>query len=217
MGEQGLGGKVLCYEKTTHVPMFIYNPIQIKGFKSDALVQTIDIAPTMLMLGGVEIPRTMQGKDISGFVKGNKLNVREFLYTENLWSTTFGNPRCEAVQTKKWNYIRYYKNNNVSAREKEKLAKDFNIPLRVMLYEVHTSQFAVYRNFVEEPLQGEQPVYEELYDLEEDPQELYNVINILEHKLILQELKTAWELEVKKVRGTEKPKVVIYTNMKSKI
>ena len=26
-GQFGLGGKALCYEKTTHVPMVIYNPM----------------------------------------------------------------------------------------------------------------------------------------------------------------------------------------------
>ncbi|WP_111708235.1 sulfatase-like hydrolase/transferase [Lutibacter citreus] len=217
MGEQGLGGKSLCYEKTTHVPMFIYNPKQKKGFRSNALVQTIDVAPTILSLGGVEIPKSIQGKDISSFVQGKQPKVRNYLFTENLWSTTFGNPRCEAVQTKEWKYIRYYKNNNISAQEKIKLAKEYKIPLRVMLYEVHPSQLAVYRNFVEGPINGEKPVYEELYDLKKDPNEVYNLISKPEHKAILKELREAWKVEIKKARGEGKPKVLSYTNVKSKI
>jgi arylsulfatase A-like enzyme len=85
-------GQSLCYEKTTHVPMLIYNPMQKTGFRSDALVQTIDIAPTILSLAGVDIPEAIQGKDIAAFAKGHQPKVRDYLYTENLWSTIFGNP-----------------------------------------------------------------------------------------------------------------------------
>lgn len=217
MGEQGLGGKSLCYEKTTHVPMLMYNPKQKKGYKSDALVQTIDVAPTVLSLAGAEIPTSMQGKDISSFIKGKQPKVRDYLYTENLWSTTFGNPRCEAVQTKDWKYIRYYKNNNFSAQERVKTAKEFKIPLRVMLYEVHPSQFAIYRSFVEGPINGEKPVYEELYHLKKDPNELNNLVNENKHKVILEELRAAWKVEIKKARGEGKPKINLYTNIKSKV
>jgi arylsulfatase A-like enzyme len=217
MGEHGLGGKALCYEKTTHVPMILFNPNQKKGKCSDALVQTIDIAPTILSLAGVHKPSTMQGKDISPFIKGKQPKVRDYLFTENLWSTTFGNPRCEAVQTKEWKYIRYYENDNFSALEKVKLAKEYGISQRVMLYEVHPSQFAIYRSFVEGPIQGEAPVYEELYHLKKDPNETHNVIDKKENSSILNELRVAWKTEIKKARGSEKPNIVIYTNTMSKI
>lgn len=217
MGEYGLGGKALCYEKVTHVPMIIYNPMQEAGIKSDALVQTIDIAPTMLSLAGAEIPAGMQGHDLSPFIQGHQPNVRDYLYTENLWSTIFGNPRCEAVQTKEWKYIRYYKNDNISARYRVKLAKEYHIHQRVFLYEVHEQQFAVYRQFVEGPLNGEPPVYEELYHLAEDPQEMHNLMNEPGHEAVINELKAAWQVEIKKARGTGNPKVDIYSNLDSGI
>ncbi|WP_075601850.1 sulfatase-like hydrolase/transferase [Saccharicrinis aurantiacus] len=217
MGEHGLGGKALCYEKTTHVPMFIYHPKLKKGYKSDALVQTIDIAPTILSLGGLDKSEAMQGKDISGFIENKNTSVRKYLFTENLWSTTFGNPRCESVQTKEWKYIRYYKNNNISAQAKIKLAKQYGIHLREMLYEVHPSQFAVYRSFIEGPIQGESPVYEELYNLKNDPSECDNLINNTSYQAIADELRNAWKDEITKARGKGNPKIDIYTNIKSKI
>ena len=216
-GEQGLGGKSMCYEKNTHVPMFIYNPKQKKGYKSDALVQTIDIAPTMLSIAGAPIPASFQGKDLSGFMNGNTTEVRKYVYTENLWSTIFGNPRCEAVQTKEWKYIRYYENNNFSAAKAVEYSKEYNVSQRIMLYEIHPSQFSQYRNYAEGPLQGEKPVYEELYHLSKDPNELHNVIENAENKSILDELKVAWKVEIKNARGTGEPKVRIYTNNKSKV
>ncbi|QCX40326.1 acetylglucosamine-6-sulfatase [Aureibaculum algae] len=214
MGEQGLGGKALCYEKTTHVPIIILDPRlkkKSRGFVSNALVQTIDLAPTMLTYGGVSLPNSFQGKSIINLVEGKKEEPRTYLLTENLWSTQFGNPRCEAVQDKEWKYIRYYKNNTISASKKIKVAKQFGIPINKMLYVVHDIDLVTYRDFVESPLQGEQPVYEELYHLKTDPQEFDNVIEDSKNEAVLNRLKSAWKTEITKARGTEAPKVYRYT------
>ncbi|WP_298474208.1 sulfatase-like hydrolase/transferase [uncultured Maribacter sp.] len=214
MGQQGLGGKALCYEITTHVPFVVYNPKLKKkkrGVKNDALVQSIDVAPTILSLAGIPIPEAMQGKDVSKIISGEKIAVRDYVYTENLWSTQFGNPRCEAVQNKEWKYIRYYKNNTFPASKKIKTAKDLGIKEKNMLYAVHDSDIAIYRDYIESPLQGEEPVYEELYNLKNDPSELHNVISKKEHNAILEQLRKEWKNQITIARGTENPKVYRYT------
>lgn len=214
MGEQGLGGKALCYEKTTHVPMIVYNPELKKkqrGLTSDALVQSIDIAPTMLSLAGVSIPKEFQGKDISNLVKGDKTEVRNYVFTENLWATQFGNPKIEAVQNKEWKYIRYYKNTSFPALKKIAAAKELGLNLNDMLYKVHDTDIAIYRALSNGSLEGETPVYEELYNLKNDPSELNNLINNPKHASVLKELKTAWKQELIKARGEGKPKVYRYT------
>ncbi len=64
-GENGLGGKALCYEVCTRVPMIIYDPNaprKSRGIKSAQLVQTIDIAPTMLSYAATPIPQFLSGK-----------------------------------------------------------------------------------------------------------------------------------------------------------
>lgn len=215
MGEQGLGGKSLCYEKTTHVPMIVLDPRLKKkqrGFKSDALVQSIDIAATMVAMAGIEKPASFQGKDISALIKGENTEVREYVYTENLWSTHFGNPRCESVQNKEWKYIRYYKNNNFSATKEIAAAKLIGMPVSKMLYAVHDPEIAVYRDYIEAPLQGEKPVYEELYNLKNDPAELHNLAMNSENEAILENLRKVWKVEITNARGTGNPKVLRYTN-----
>ena len=215
MGEQGLGGKSLCYEKTTHVPMIVLDPRLKKkqrGFKSDALVQSIDVAATMVAMAGIEKPASFQGKDISALIRGEKAEVREYVYTENLWSTHFGNPRCESVQDKEWKYIRYYKNNNFSATKEIETAKMMGIPVSKMLYAVHDPAIAVYRSYIDAPVEGEKPVYEELYNLKNDPAELHNLASKEEHKTILENLRKVWKVEITNARGTGKPKVLRYTN-----
>ncbi|NMH87952.1 sulfatase-like hydrolase/transferase [Flavivirga algicola] len=214
MGEQGLGGKALCYEKVTHVPLIIMDPRvkkKYKGIRSSALVQSIDIAPTMLSMGKMSIPSTFQGKDISGLLSGGTQEPRNYVFTENLWSTQFGNPRCEAVQNKEWKYIRYYENNTFSASKKIAAAKQLGINENKMLYAVHDTDVAIYRDYIESPLNGEKPVYEELYNLRDDPAELNNLIYKPEHKNVLKTLKSAWINKIEFARGEEAPKVNRYT------
>jgi len=215
MGQFGLGGKAFCYEETTHVPMIVFDPradIKRRGRSSDALVQTIDIAPTLLRQAGIPIPESYQGRDLSALLSGRESAVREYLFTENLWSTQFGNPRCESVQNGAWKYIRYYKNENFPASKKIATAKEMGIPLNAMLYKVHDPDMAVYRSYVEGPLAGEPAVYEELYHLAEDPQEARNLAKDPALAARLTTMRTAWKQAIVMARGTESPKVLRYTS-----
>ncbi len=213
-GEQGLGGKALCYETVTHVPMIIYDPSlpsEQHGLRSDALVQSIDIPATMLAMAGIKKPEAFQGKDLSHLLKGDDREVRPYIFTENLWSTQFGNPRCEAVQDKEWKYIRYYKNETFSAAKKLAVAKQFGIKENKLLYGVHDHDLAVYQDFVEAPLNGESPVYEELYHLASDPTELNNLAFEESKKEKLDQMRKVWKSEILNARGTGVPKVLRYT------
>ena len=168
-------------------------------------------------MGGIPIPVSFQGKDLSGILNGTQKEIRKYVFTENLWSTPFGNPRCEAVQTTDWKYIRYYKNDNFPANKLIETGKQLGIPQKDMLYAIHDNGVAVYRNYIESPINGELPVYEELYHLKTDPYELSNVIADKKNAGILTELRNQWAVEIKNARGTEAPKVLRYTNESHKI
>lgn len=212
MGEQGLGGKSLCYEKTTHVPLIIYDPrLKNSVGKRNALVQSIDIAPTILAMAQVVSPQTMQGENIAPLLTTQLTTKRTFTFSENLWSTHFGNPRCEAIQDNNWKYIRYYENNNLSASKKIKLAKSLNIPVGKMLYGVHDNDIALYRSYVEASLLGEKPVYEELYHLSDDPDELVNLADNKQFKSELKRLRAQWQPSIEFARGLSEPMVERYT------
>lgn len=202
MGEFGLGGKAMCYEICTHVPMIFYNPMlprKLRGIESDKLVQSIDLAPTILSLAGTEVPKAMQGKDISGILNGKSGNVRDFVFTENLWSTPFGNPRCEAVQNNEWKYIRYYNNDNFSDKVEAKANG--------------RSDAEHYRDYIEGPLNGEKPVYEELFHLSVDREEENNLARNAEFISKLNEMRDVWTVMIKEARGTEAAKVLNYKRL----
>jgi arylsulfatase A-like enzyme len=50
------------YETSTHVPLVIRFPNQSRGMRLAGLAQSVDIAPTILSVAGVEVPRWMDGR-----------------------------------------------------------------------------------------------------------------------------------------------------------
>jgi arylsulfatase A-like enzyme len=194
--------------------MIIFDPKANKSNRkrtSQALVQSIDIAPTMLSMAGIPVPSSYQGKDLSGLLLQKEASVRSYIYTENLWSTQFGNPRCESVQDKEWKYIRYYKNDNFSALKKIETAEAMGIKVSSMLYKVHDPDIAVYRDYIEGPLNGEPAVYEELFNLNDDPGETTNLATKGKPSETLSKMRAIWEKEIKIARGEGLPKVYRYT------
>ena len=79
LGEHGWWGKTAMpmYEEIGHVPLYLYDPRRkhCQDIRRSALVQTIDLAPTLLEYFGVEIPRDMLGKPL-GQVMDNDTPIR---------------------------------------------------------------------------------------------------------------------------------------------
>ncbi|WP_409343060.1 sulfatase [Paenibacillus sp. MBLB4367] len=79
LGEHDWWGKVVqpFYNEVVHTPLFIWDPRSKRaGVRCDCLVQTIDLAPTLLDFFGLDIPGDMQGKSLKEAVADNK-TVRE--------------------------------------------------------------------------------------------------------------------------------------------
>ena len=74
LGEHKWWGKGVMpnYEELVHTPLFIWNPASgRKGEKCGELVQTIDLAPTLLAHFGAAIPDTMQGRSLLPLTAGD--------------------------------------------------------------------------------------------------------------------------------------------------
>ncbi len=62
-------GNVPYYQEIAHTPLFIWDPRSgCQGERRSALVQTIDLAPTILDFFSVPVPPDMQGKPLGGTV-----------------------------------------------------------------------------------------------------------------------------------------------------
>ncbi|WP_246145878.1 sulfatase-like hydrolase/transferase [Rubripirellula lacrimiformis] len=168
-GEFGLGGKALNYEACLRVPMIVMDPridTDQRGRRSLALVQSIDIAPTLIEYAGADLPDEMQGHSLRPLVDGTTDSIRDVSFAENLWSTYFGNPRIESVRTRDWKYIRYFENDR----------DQFASVTKKTLYQVSQSQIESYSRWLTSSIEGEAPVYEELFHLASDPSESVNLV-----------------------------------------
>ncbi|MEM6691941.1 MAG: sulfatase-like hydrolase/transferase, partial [Planctomycetota bacterium] len=193
-GEYGLGGKALNYEPCLRIPMIIMDPrvaAKQKGRRTTALVESVDIAPTILDVAGVEIPDAMQGISLRQLIAGEAEKVRDSSFAENLWSTVFGNPRIESVRTLDWKYIRYFKNDRGRF---ENTAKDAQ-------YKVTPNQTDAYASWLTSSIKGESPVYEELFYLASDPSETVNLATREAYSDQLQSLRAECQRLVTMAKG----------------
>ncbi len=67
LGEHDWWGKCVMpwYQESAHIPMWMWDPRSgVRGTSRDSLVQTIDLAPTLLEFFGQPIPEHVQGKPL---------------------------------------------------------------------------------------------------------------------------------------------------------
>lgn len=145
-GEYGVGGKGLLYDLSARVPLIVAGPRSRERTNAEALVMNVDIAPTILSFAGVEIPGTMQGKDLRELMANPQLEWRNEIFIESL-TTSEDKAMSEALRTKEWKYIRYFANTSCPYGESD---LDFS---------------------------RQTPVFEQLFDLRQDPGERTNLVN----------------------------------------
>jgi iduronate 2-sulfatase len=75
LGEHAIWGKHSLFEESLHSPLIIYNPNSKKtNVKTDAIVSTLDIFPTLCDLTGTEIPDYIHGTSLKPIIEDPKSN-----------------------------------------------------------------------------------------------------------------------------------------------
>ena len=113
LGEHGMEGKWYGYEESIRVPLFIYDPLlpdKIKQIRPKQIVLNIDIAPTILSLAGIPIPKNMQGVNLINVVE-NKIPERKDFFYQHYFVGSPGIPKEEGVVTKNFKYMKYIEHN----------------------------------------------------------------------------------------------------------
>lgn len=108
-GEHNLGDKRSVYDESLRIPLFVRYPKLIaKGKVLDEMALNIDLAPTLLDLAGVAVPREIQGRSWLPLLAGKNKEWRQsFLaeyFLENRFATT---PTIVAVRTTNAKLIKY--------------------------------------------------------------------------------------------------------------
>ncbi len=138
LGESGYYMKVAVTAKgnlhnaNLSYPLMIQYPPLKKSFQQNQMIQTIDLAPTILNMVGIQQPSRMQGKSFLKIL-GNNLSFNDYAFSPAERKRDFrynGKFIVQALQNQKWKY-NYYEHqdfNNKKLETEENLYDLINDP-----------------------------------------------------------------------------------------
>jgi arylsulfatase A-like enzyme len=90
------------YEPTVHVPLIVKYPEGPSGGRrvKDLVQSTLSIAPTVLNLFGLEVPKVMEGRDLIKIAEGEISGYDEIYVNQGLWTAK------RAIRVGKWKLIK---------------------------------------------------------------------------------------------------------------
>ncbi len=101
----------LAYEESARIPLILRYPrVAVAGARPAELVQTIDLAPTLLDLAGVADPVQRDGRSLAPLLRGEHPPWRQSIFIEYYSDTVFPRIRnmgYQAVRTGRYKYIHY--------------------------------------------------------------------------------------------------------------
>lgn len=172
--------KQFLYDGGIHVPLIIRAPgYDVQGQVIDDLVSGIDIAPTLLGLAGIDIPATMNGRDLFNPWQ----SPPEYIFAaRDRCDETVDRIRC--VRSKRWKYLRNFFPERAYTQHNQ-YKEDF-YPILGLMRELNadgklTAPQAAF-------MAPTRPA-EELYDLEADPHELVNLAESKKHRKQLKKMR----------------------------
>lgn len=196
--DHGVGlprAKRWLYDSGTRIPFIVHVPDGLRDWARLAsgdngeLVSSVDFAPTVLSLAGVEIPEYVHGRAIMGPAKGRE---PKYVYgARDRMDERYDIIR--AVRGKQYRYIRNYEPlkpyyQYMNTPEKGATMKEIRRAEQAGSLPEAARQFSL----------GRKPV-EELYDLASDPDEIHNLAALPEHADRLQEMRAAcleWQASI---------------------
>lgn len=161
LGEHGFWGKWLMYEESIRVPFLIFDPRlpeENRGLVREQMALSIDIAPTLLDVAGLETSSQMQGQSLHPLLTNPAFPWRDDWFYEHHFSLSspMRIEASEGVRNQRWKYIRYI---------------------------------------------NQDPVYEQLFDLENDPYETKDLASDSSQAEQLDLLRKRWETLAKEARS----------------
>lgn len=100
------GSKTLLYDRGVQSPLLLYWPdgIAKPGAGSDALISSIDLAPTFCELAGVSSSHQFQGRSFADLLKKPDQRFRNYVFLEQNWHDFEAHAR--GVRTERYLYIK---------------------------------------------------------------------------------------------------------------
>jgi arylsulfatase len=87
------------FDETTRVPLYWWDSQIMKGRKIPALVQHVDIYPSILDRLGIEVPDEIRGRSLYTLMSSAKTRVHDFVFAEHARACQY------TIRTEDWQYI----------------------------------------------------------------------------------------------------------------
>jgi arylsulfatase A-like enzyme len=153
-GSEFCRAKMTLYEAGLEVACLVRWPGGVPGGRRlRGLYSNLDLAPTLLELAGAPVPATMQGQSFAASLRGPEQPGREAVFAEKQWHVSYDPIR--AVRTDRWKLI-WHKRAPEPLQPSPEHALLMGLELASRWYGTPRAEF-------------------ELYDLNHDPDELYNL------------------------------------------
>lgn len=162
MGAHGVQpfAKQLAWDESIKVPFLISYPSigENKGAVVNAPINTPDILPSLLGLAGVEIPTSIEGKDISDLIKSPDPEADRVALVMSVcpFAKEYAFDEYRGIRTKQYTYVSspdsatllfdnildpYQLNNLVSNRDSKPLKEEMDVKLRLALRQIGDENF----------------------------------------------------------------------------
>ena len=181
LGDMGVWGKATNYEIATRVPFIIQAPGKDKavGKKSEALVELLDMYPTLCDLAGVPAPKHIEGESLVPILDNPKASVKDFAlsqYPNPALREWAANPLAPAMRETFFGPLI----SEVEARIIKQMGDKWDRDLfenHLMGYSLRTDRYR-YIEWRDYRDKKSKPIFVELYDHKSDPDETKNVAKV---------------------------------------
>ncbi len=199
LGDMGIWGKATNYEIATRVPLIVTTPnmpATVKGTKTDALVELVDMYPTLCDLAEVALPKHLEGQSFKPLLTNPNQEWKTAAFSQfptpalREWAA---NPLSTGMRETSFGPLIQEVEEKIKQQQGDAWNRDL-FENRLMGYSMRTSKyrFTLWKDYTKPQ---SKPVYFELYDHTIDPNETINIAS--ENSQIVQNLLTqfnkGWE------------------------
>ncbi|WP_372775228.1 sulfatase [Mangrovibacterium sp.] len=179
LGDMGIWGKATNYEISTRVPLIVWTPDMnenVRGKSTDALVELVDMYPTILEYCGVEAPAHLEGQSFMPVLENPDRPWKKAVFSQfpspalREWAA---NPLSQGMRETYFGPLIEKVEEKIIDQMGGKWDRDL-FENRLMGYGMRTEnyRFVVWKDYTKPE---SEPVFIELYDHRNDPEETVNV------------------------------------------
>ncbi|WP_407652605.1 sulfatase [Aporhodopirellula aestuarii] len=190
LGDMGIWGKATNYDIATRVPLMIWTPDMpesVRGSKTDALVELVDMYPTLCELAGIAQPEHLEGHSFHPLIRDPNLPWKTAAFSQfpnpalREWAA---NPLSAGMRETFFGPLIQEVEERIIEQQGDKWDRDL-FETHLMGYTMRTDRYRLvvwqdYRNALADPIDIE------LYDHQSDPSETVNIAD--DHPELVAEL-----------------------------